>query len=186
MAYFTPYPPDMYFTTYLHQSFPEHHYPFEVTRHKMGNFIKSFQSEVPWQVPRADVSETKDAFFIDVELPGLENTEKLKLKWTNSRTLLVDADLDKPALLTTGSSTTTEAEEQGAKPINPDKEYTNNAPAIHVTVHERWHGHVVRAFFFPVDVDHSAIKTQLKAGVLRLMVPKTGETKDVKNEIKVA
>jgi HSP20 family protein len=193
MTFFTPYPPEMYFTTFLNSKFPEHDNALRMTRHTMGSFTTSINSQQPWQVPRADVTESKDKFFIDVELPGVESTQNIKVKWTNSRTLLMDANLGKLAVHTVVAPGN-ETEQHGCKSTNVDgtaittgsgsinvdsaqrkdkNSSRNKAEAIHMTVHERWQGHTVRAFCFPVDVNSEAVEAHLKAGVLRMMIPKT-------------
>lgn len=167
-------PHDMYYTSYLHKSFPEHHYAFENTRHKIGDYLRSFHVAKPWQIPNADVRETKNKFFIDLELPGIETTEKLKLKWTNSRTLLLEATAHRPSLPadelpasqegTTKDVKTTEATDTT---VEPDESH-----GCHLILSERWFGSLTRAFHFPVDIDQDALKATLKAGLLHLIVPK--------------
>ncbi|KAK8038515.1 hypothetical protein PG993_006926 [Apiospora rasikravindrae] len=45
--------------------------------------------------PCTDIRESDDAYFIDVELPGVV-TDDIRLNWTNSRVLLVEADAQRP------------------------------------------------------------------------------------------
>jgi HSP20 family molecular chaperone IbpA len=197
MALYTPYPPDMFYTTYLHKSFPEHHYPLEHSRHRVGTFLKSLYEEPPYAVPKADVRESTNTFFIDVELPGLETAERLKLTWTNSRTLMIEARLTRPPLPAAEISTSEKEEEQGsklveAKTASNDKDgkdtmvqESGDARAVHVTVHERWQGLVERAFYFPVDVSHDGLKASLRGGLLRLTIPKVETENPINSKIEV-
>ncbi|KAK8087463.1 hypothetical protein PG994_002437 [Apiospora phragmitis] len=58
--------------------------------------------------PCTDIRESDDAYFIDVELPGVV-TDDIRLNWTNSRVLLVEADAQRPP------ETVEEEEEEEAK-----------------------------------------------------------------------
>jgi HSP20 family molecular chaperone IbpA len=182
MAAFYAYPPDFYYTTDVRKSFPVHHHPFEHTRSKLGHIIKSLDDAPPYHIPKADIRETPDSFFIDVELPGMEATDQVKLRWTNSRTLMLDAlphdAVDAHAPTTTSSTTPAAADDAhtfitNSPPQAAKKEDDKPAEeSEHITLNERWHGRIVRAFSFPVDVKHGALNAKLRAGVLRMTVPK--------------
>ncbi|KAK8133378.1 hypothetical protein PG984_005390 [Apiospora sp. TS-2023a] len=45
--------------------------------------------------PCTDIRESDDAYFIDIELPGVV-TDDIRLNWTDSRVLLVEADAQRP------------------------------------------------------------------------------------------
>jgi HSP20 family molecular chaperone IbpA len=197
MANFSPYPPEMLYTTFIHKSFPEHHYPLEQARHRLGSLIKSIYEEQPYAVPKADVRETTKAFFIDVELPGLEATEKLKLTWTNSRTLLVEVDLMRPPLPAAevppadkGAEEGNELTEANVSSRNKNEKDTSkptsdDSQKVHIVVRERWQGLVERAFSFPVDVEHDALKAVLRWGLLRIEIPKAETTNNIRSKIQV-
>ena len=103
------YVPDPWQTTWVPRHFPEHHYPFEHTRHALSHGLSQVGHELsqighdfldgvsyrPVLSPRIDTQESQKAFYIDVELPGLESEEKMKLRWISSRTLLVKAVVER-------------------------------------------------------------------------------------------
>ncbi|EPE33000.1 HSP20-like chaperone [Glarea lozoyensis ATCC 20868] len=181
MAAFYAYPPDFYYTTSVPKSYPVHHHAFEQTRHKLGHLLKNLEDSPPYHIPKADIRETPDSFSIDVELPGFEATEEVKLRWTNSRTLMLDAyphDAHaKPAeasavpVMSTAEEGHSFISNDAAKGGKKDDDKAAEE-SEHVTLNERWHGRVVRAFSFPVDVQHGALHAKLRAGVLRMTVPK--------------
>ncbi|KAK7981249.1 hypothetical protein PG989_013706 [Apiospora arundinis] len=62
---------------------PEHHPP------------RAAANAAEVRSPCTDIRESDDAYFIDVELPGVV-TDDIRLNWTNSRVLLVEADAQRP------------------------------------------------------------------------------------------
>jgi HSP20 family molecular chaperone IbpA len=187
MMAFYAYPPDFYYTTGVEKSFPVHHYPFEHARHKVSHLLENFDSPIPkFHVPKADIRETVSEFFIDVELPGVEETEDVKLRWNNSRTLMVDAKAEgghygfavngrENSVVSDG-----EVKTNGGKTKEDGRgEKVEEKDATHVTLGERWHGKMVRAFNFPVDVRHEGLKAKLRAGVLRMEIPKVEVIKEI-------
>lgn len=188
MAFYYMYPPDSAYTTYLPRSFPEHHFPLENVRHKLGDFVKSIHHD--WepgvQRPRVDVRETTDNFFIDIELPGLEKKENLKVKWTSTRTLLIEATIERPqigepvrpetssGISPSGSHLETQS---GAEKGEESSKREETKEAVHLTVKERHVGQIARAFDFPVDVDREALEAKLQSGLLRISVSKKDHEK---------
>jgi len=172
-------PPAPYVTTSVSRSFPEPHYwPLENaihnTLHKIGHSVQDvvhpYGNEV--RTPHADIRETVDKFYIDVELPGLggkTDPADFCLKWTNSRTLFLEAELKQPEI-----SVQTTSEEAAKKPeVNGE---TPHHP-IHLTTKERRLGHYARAFNFWVEVDREAMETKLQYGLLQIVLKKVPEEK---------
>ena len=182
--------------TFLQSTFPEHRHMFEQTRHKIGHFFGSLHDDSPpiYNKPRADVRETAEKYYIDVEVPGLESKEKLVLKWTNTRLLLIEATIDRPpieppskeaekseapaaavsAAPDTVSQPVAEADPAAESEATETKKSTEEKKEIpvHLTVHERRVGKFLRTFSFPVGVDHHSVLAQLQHGLLRLIVNK--------------
>lgn len=199
-------PADPWRTTLVPQHFPEHHYPFKKARHAVGNALSTFnhaighhvESDAPVIYPRADIQETPKAYYIDIELPGVEDRTLAKLQWISGRTLLVTA---RNRRLGTGEEKEKEKEqeqEQESKDkaeiddgdstsgqINPDgndnlsleeknsrAKETTSKTCVYLTLRERQVGKFARAFSFPTGVDHAQLKAVLGAGVLRIALPK--------------
>lgn len=52
-------------------------------------------------VPRVDMRETKDDYYLDIELPGVHDMSSFTLEWTSKRKLLVEGLLERPSLCDT-------------------------------------------------------------------------------------
>ena len=206
------YVPDLYENTWIPRHFPVHHYPFEHTRHiidhglskvghelsQMGHDFFDGVSGHSMRSPCIDTQESKRAFYIDVELPGLESEDNMKLRWISSRTLLLKASLrrkgtaEDEVVLKEGyvQSANNDAAVAAQTHEVDNKDQVKSAeeqkePAVYLTLGERHLGLNVRAFNFPVDVDHEKTKANLKAGILRITVPKTDEVQKVDRTISV-
>ncbi|KAK7947756.1 30 kDa heat shock protein [Apiospora aurea] len=66
---------------------------FQDLMHPRAALSTSTTAEV--RSPCTDIRESDDAYFIDVELPGVV-TDDIRLNWANSRVLLVEADAQRP------------------------------------------------------------------------------------------
>jgi len=119
-------------TVFLQHTYPEHHHHFPHARHALADLTHNFlKDSIP--APRADVRETREAFYIDVELPGIECREQIKLKWTNSRTLVLEAEKTSRAINegpTTGTAqeSTKPPSATIGKPLRDNIEEVNSAP----------------------------------------------------------
>jgi HSP20 family molecular chaperone IbpA len=166
------YPPPLgYPLTYLGETFPEHHAPLEHTRQKVGHAVHDFfVGHGPGShTPRADVRETMRRYYIDIELPGLNTTEGLNLKWFNRRTLIISTKIERPELKdeephepTAPSTEESEDTKEQPKPENP----------VHILKSERQTGQFFRMFEFSADVDHDSMELKLQYGLLRIMLAK--------------
>jgi HSP20 family protein len=95
-------------------------------------------------VPRIDVHETDEAWLIDAELPGLDQSD-------------IDVAVDEGVLTISGKrqrEEVDEGQESGFRHL------------------ERHRGNFQRSLRLPEDVDADAIKAAYKNGVLSLTVPK--------------
>jgi HSP20 family molecular chaperone IbpA len=133
--------------------------------------------------PRSDIRESSKMYYIDVELPGVEELEEVKCKWLSVRTFLMEACVKRSP--TAEDDVQADKEEQK---ISVDKaldsahegkerqrESVHKAKNVYVTVSERRIGVYGRAFSFPTSVDHAKMTKTLSAGVLSLVVPKVDE-----------
>jgi HSP20 family molecular chaperone IbpA len=154
------------------------------------NLISKFHDkDLDAHQPKTDVRETTKNFYLEVELPGVKEHTELRLRWTNSRTLLLtskttrpeipDEELvEEPALPAAAEGAEVEAAQQNGETAAPAAAATEESkpkPKLlqpHLTIHERLVGEMIRAYSFPVDVDRDGTHAKLEAGILRVVVPK--------------
>ena len=204
MAYYHDYPypyyvPEPWRTTHVPRHFPERHFPLEHFRHAVGHTLANVADGVihPWGPeqpiynPSIDVRESKKNYYVDIELPGLDNKAKLSLTWSNSKTLLVQANLERPKVnededeqageeTTSATAATTPTPGNDQSTEGKDHEKGQN---VALTVRERRIGSFARAFSFPTKVNHEELEAHVHAGLLRIKVPKA-ETYEIKPEHK--
>lgn len=162
-------------TTYIGHAFPEHHYPLEGARHAvskgishLGHALHSTWDQTPnIHTPKADIQETENNYYIDIELPGLEDRKQIVLEWISSRTLYFETKLER-------------------KPVPEESsqvEGEKKRRVVCTTLKERHLGNAARAFHFPTPVLHANMTAHLANGLLRLTVPKVADA-PVKDEHK--
>jgi HSP20 family protein len=138
--------------------------------------------------PRFDVKETKDAYELHGELPGIEQSN-INIEWTDEDALVVSGHTEK--VYESGNETrvrdglndkkaTVKEDAEGAAPADTtvaktadNKEITKSPeyqPRYWIT--ERSYGSFSRTFNFPSNVDHDRVKANLKNGILEIVVPK--------------
>jgi len=196
MDYYSPfnsYFPDPYPTLYLQRSFPEHHAPFEHARHRISDIFEHAAEQII-RTPRADVRETAGNYYIDIELPGLESKEQLKLKWISTRSLLLNAhitrsSIDESSIDNTAGGAASAPAQTGGDSNSEQKpnRAKNEVPMtpVHLMIRERHIGEFARAFSFPVDIDREALTAKVKYGLLTITIPKIHSEKAEFKEIKV-
>ena len=130
-------------------------------RNEMDNLFDRFFGESPlgrpadsW-LPRTDLSETKDAFVVTAELPGLEAKD---VKVSMSGDLL-----------------TIEGEKK--------KEKEEKDQHFHYT--ERYQGSFRRSFQLSGAVKDEKVEASFKDGILKVILPKAEDTKKKEISIKV-
>ncbi|KAF2421471.1 HSP20-like chaperone [Tothia fuscella] len=153
-----------YGTTTVDPSFPEHHWPLEHTRHRIGDATHAigefFTGGDVLLDPASDIRETTKKFYIDVELPGLRSREALHVKWTNPRTLFVHARIERPKIAEIDELV--KAEDKTPKPEH----------AVHHLLHERRVGKFARSFYFEAEVDTETMVADMSGGLLSIVVEK--------------
>lgn len=102
--------------------------------------------------PRFDVRETKDAYHLDGELPGISQKE-VEIEFTDSQTLVVKG--------------TTQREYS----IEPSEEEGQDSRHKYWAT-ERSVGEFNRTFSFPGRVNQDQVKANLKNGILTVTIPK--------------
>jgi len=109
---------------------------------------------VNWR-PSVDISETKDAYLINAELPEVDKDD-------------LDVSVDN-GMLTISGERRVEKEDDGEK---------------HHRV-ERMYGHFSRSFSLPADADEANISAKSKNGMLKVRIPKAAVTDEASRQIKV-
>ena len=105
--------------------------------------------------PRFDVRETKEAYHLDGELPGIAQKD-VDIEFTDPHTIVVKGSTKR---------------EHTIKPAE-DQAESETAPAHKYWATERSFGQFSRTFTFPVRVDQDAVKASLKNGILNVTIPK--------------
>jgi len=165
----------------------------DIDRH--FNNVRSF-------TPKFDVKETKDAYELHGELPGIARKD-INIEWTDNNTLTISGRHEhvresQPDQTIEGGETS-EQKKLGHQPTVEDEaaETNNNAkstpqpssevakqsaqqdvvkqkeaPRAKYWVSERSVGEFHRSFAFPARVDQDAVQASLKDGILSIIVPK--------------
>lgn len=189
--------PTVYLEDTFHGKQPHpHHLSLPYLRHNVGRMVHN--PDLDAHSPHTDVRESQSHYFFDVELPGLSDKSKLKLRWTSTRTLLVEARIERPHLpdcpavtKESATSTTTDKDctcfpsaktdawtfghsDPSATPATKTEksEKKHDKPSTHLTVSERRIGYFTRSFHFPVDVEYDGLKATLDHGLLSIKVAK--------------
>jgi HSP20 family molecular chaperone IbpA len=164
--YTSPFPG--YYTAPAYQTFAipqQHHLPFESARKSISHAFSAAGQELanPWgpgfRSPHCDISETRSAYYIDVEIPGLDSKKSVSIKWTSKTTLFVEGITHRMPIPEDGPSTT-----------------------VHAGRHV---GPYARAFSFPVAVEQDKTSAKLAYGVIRVIVPKKDAKGDLHKEVVV-
>jgi len=140
--------------------------------------------------PSFDVKETKDSYVLDGELPGISDKSALDLSFVDDNTLVIKGRIErnnesgKPAASDSAEEKphyhAPSVEEEGTpnteqtltKTSQNSKEVAKHQDTDKYWVRERYVGEFQRAFSFPQNVDHDAVRASLKDGILSVIVPK--------------
>ncbi|QKX57557.1 uncharacterized protein TRUGW13939_04674 [Talaromyces rugulosus] len=136
--------------------------------------------------PRFDVRETKDAYLLDGELPGI-NQKDVDIEFSDPQTLVIkgrvareyhsdNTDNTDSRASSPKPATVEDAPEEGQAAVEKADSKTevskSTGPQHKFWVSERSVGEFHRSFNFPTRVDQDAVKASLKNGVLSVAVPK--------------
>ncbi len=114
------------------------------------DFYDAFASTTSTRIPPVDVSEVKDSYLIDVELPGYKKED-------------VDISVDNHTL----TIKTSETYNKSIEDETDDNEYLIKETKLKQTFK--------RSFGLPKDVDEEHIGAKYLNGVLTVTVPKLGK-----------
>jgi len=130
--------------------------------------------------PSFDVKETKDAYVLDGELPGVIDKNELDLHFVDPQTLVIKGRVERSS--ESGNEPTAAAE--GSTAENPEatenSEETENSGVNKFWVKERMVGEFQRSFSFPKTIDQEAVKANLNHGILSVTVPKKHASQNAK------
>ncbi|HCA41650.1 MAG TPA: hypothetical protein DEP28_00190 [Bacteroidetes bacterium] len=105
--------------------------------------------------PRAEITEDKDNFYLNLEIPGV-NKDDVKVSIENN-------------VLT----------------IKGVKKETYNKEEKNLIMNERYYGEFTRSFNLTKDINVNSIDAQFNNGVLHITLPKVEEAKPVVKEINI-
>lgn len=146
---------------------------YDVHRSNRGNAqLRTF-------APKFDVRETKDAYHLDGELPGIQQKD-IDIEFTDPQTLVIKGRTERE--YHSPEAGEPEEQAQGQKEQGQSQEVTKTGEK-QVSKHDKHHktkywvsersiGEFNRTFSFPTRVNHDAVKANLKNGVLSVVVPK--------------
>ena len=146
---------------------------------------------VPW-TPPSDICESKLAYHIDVEVPGVMDINPFQIQWLTPRTLLIDAKAKSRSVVHRGSEEKgkalwedkTDAEIAAANTQTKSRSDGDDGGALHrcantaeekttrIVLEERRLRSCRRSFTLPVDVDLKTAKVGVEFGLLRISVLK--------------
>ncbi|KAH8694229.1 HSP20-like chaperone [Talaromyces proteolyticus] len=112
--------------------------------------------------PRFDVRETKEAYLLDGEIPGIHQKD-VDIEFVDAHTLAIKGRVVREYHSNNNNNNNDEAETAS----NSSKHATHK-----FWVSERSVGEFNRTFNFPTRVDQDAVKASLKNGILSIVVPK--------------
>ncbi|MBQ2551689.1 MAG: Hsp20/alpha crystallin family protein [Treponema sp.] len=120
-------------------------------------------------VPKVDVKETKNAYVLDMDLPGLSEKD-------------VEIDL-KDNILTVASKDETPAENEKEHKSEEKNEVEEDWQWL---IHERRTTTFERRFSLPQDIDSETISAVFKNGVLTVTIPRKAQASARRINISVA
>ena len=156
--------------------------------------VRSFQ-------PRFDVSEEKDSYLLEGELPGIDQ-ENVQIEFTDPHTIVIKGKVERIVKSSSPNNAIEGSEEQKSDAVaetpkshqatvEDESEDGQQAVATPTTeqsvekaaekpaqpqnkywVSERSVGEFHRSFQFPARVDQDGVKANMRNGVLKIVVPK--------------
>ncbi|OJJ47436.1 hypothetical protein ASPZODRAFT_63163 [Penicilliopsis zonata CBS 506.65] len=153
--------------------------------------------------PSFDVRETENSFFLDGELPGLDQRD-VEIEFSDPYTLVIKGHVERNYSTTSNEAVENEgpssskSHQATVEEDNDDDEYdyasveateskvpeTKPEPSYKYLVAERSMGDFNRTFTFSTRVDQDAVRASLRNGILSVTVPKanTPKTKKIRVE----
>jgi HSP20 family molecular chaperone IbpA len=179
----------------------------EYDRQAFRDVDSQFQS-IRSFTPKFDVKETKEAYELHGELPGVDQ-KNINIEWTDNNTLqisgkheyvreegqrptAIESNGDQKQLESNDEKHQPTVEDESAESSNKDTQVAKQSQQQDVTKHEPKHKYWVsersvgsfhRSFAFPARVDQDAVKASLKNGILSIVVPKASAPQSKKVNI---
>lgn len=147
--------------------------------------------------PRFDVKETKEAYELQGELPGVEQSN-INIEWSDDNTLTISGHTEHRSehrgggaveAVEANKNDTAGEQEQSTEVKTTDdakevaKQDDSDRPRYWVT--ERSVGSFTRTFQCPGPVDHDNVQASLKNGILNVIVPKA-TAKQARKKIQIS
>ncbi|CBX90439.1 hypothetical protein IAQ61_001947 [Plenodomus lingam] len=171
----------------------------EYDRQAFRNLDREFQSARSF-TPKFDVKETKDAYELHGELPGIEQKD-INIEWTDNNTITISGrheytreEGQRPQGFIEGGEGEQKKLQAKVEDESADKNKVatqsgqkdvakRNENQARYWVSERSVGEFHRSFAFPARVDQDAVKASLKNGILSIVVPKSAAPQSKKVNI---
>ncbi|KAF3766945.1 hypothetical protein M406DRAFT_69122 [Cryphonectria parasitica EP155] len=181
------YTPEPYHTTSIPKHARHMPAPLKAAQHAVRDLTHPYADGYPLPSPHTDIRESRSAYYLDVELPGLRDKKDVRLKWTGARSLFIEAYIQPQPLPQQASKPSSpepspagpSSEMQTAAQHEVDK---NEEETTHYLKKERKTGQFARAFNFPVDIKQDETVAKLAFGVLTIMVPKKEKDSEEKHK----
>lgn len=178
------------FSTYPYHTHPHSH---SSDLHPLMRLLSDYDfptgpsTNIPSFSPKFDVRETKDAYHLDGELPGIAQNE-INIEFSDPQTMVVKGKVereysegDRPEGEGAKKARVEDVEEEKGQEVSRTGEKgvtrAEGGPRHNYWVSERSVGEFHRTFSFPSRVDSEAVKAKLKNGILSVTVPKVVEGK---------
>ena len=182
-----------YYLTHHHATHqnktPDEHHQMPFSHWDFANisFLRhAKQAHQQRNVPDADIRETRTAYYLDIELPGVGDKDSINIAWLSPRLLVVEGLIGRLEVEGNLNSVNDRGHPNGAHK-NGDSDdqqsmkgaqeavqpQSGNQPWHDVvTVSERRIGVYSRQFTFACDVANAALRAKLRDGLLSVVVPK--------------
>jgi len=112
--------------------------------------------------PDVDVRDATSEYLIEIEVPGIKDSNDIACQWTSLKSLVVTGNVTRPAWKVSSEDYA----------LKREQELVNDSNEPYLMVGERRIGAFRRSFYFPVEVETDKLSAKLEAGLLRLRVPK--------------
>lgn len=173
-----------------------YHYPGGVY-HSLSNIAPSFLHQktstgelVSW-TPDCDVRETKTAYYIEIEVPGISDKKAIQINWLSGRVLQIAGATVRPHLkgekeptgksdaVSNGIATETKVKTAIAQEHTQCEKYANQGFGSNSTTNivrgERKIGSWRRLLTLPVGCDVTSLMAKLDAGLLQISISKNDD-----------
>ncbi|KAL1984315.1 hypothetical protein VTN96DRAFT_9273 [Rasamsonia emersonii] len=122
--------------------------------------------------PRFDMRESNDAYYLDGELPGIDQKD-ITIEFTDPKTLVVRGRTERNYETGEAGAGAGGEQQQQQQTKAVEKTAEEQQQDHRYWVSERSIGEFSRTFTFPAAVDQDNVKASLKNGILSITVPKT-------------